>query len=115
MEATIVQPTEAPVRTDGEICAFIEGVKEVFQKYGWIQNNYGSVDRGFCLVGAIDHVRATTGRFGLVPETLKYRLARRVGHVGDETNHAIIRWNDTPGRTKEHVLRLLDEMTDCRN
>lgn len=81
---------------------------EFFKTHGWCQRAYArdASDRreswnsaratSFCLVGAAWRSGATEPR----------GLAMRLGFVDCA---AMVRWNDTPGRTKEEVMQRIAE------
>lgn len=67
----------------------------LIRENGWVQEKYGSLGEGYCLVGAVIAASGGTGR---------YHVAYRV--LTDEVENPLT-WNDTKGRTQEEVLELL--------
>ena len=78
---------------------------EVLERYGWRQGEFGETKKGFCLLGAL--------RFAYPRRTLRLlfwkRILARIGRRGSVLASATS-WNDTRGRTKTQVIRLLREL-----
>lgn len=120
MEATVldaplqVVPFTAP--SEETICAFVREVKSTIERVGWTQLRMGDYGMGFCILGAINIVaQRHPTHMSRMAHLLKVRLADRIGTGDLSVENTIARWNDSPGRTKEQVINLLDEMTDCRS
>jgi hypothetical protein len=69
---------------------------DVIKKYGWVQGHFGSIAKGFCMLGALTHV---------YPSHSKRYSA--ISCVEDVIDLSIVSWNDAPGRTKRQVLAAL--------
>lgn len=97
----------------------LDETANVLELFGWTQKIYGDVEEGFCTIGAMRRVR---NRCWATPEDMKVvreLLRITISFPPDETNRAnthwfgysnssgIIRWNDSPERTKEQVLATL--------
>lgn len=82
----------------------LEGVKDVILNYGWIKNQMGNCDTGFCLVGAIDHYLGTeelthdVTRFINIEEAIEKAAGRR-----------IVAFNDMVATSKKDVLDVIDK------
>lgn len=98
----------------------LDETANVLELFGWTQKIYGDVEEGFCTIGAMRSV--VRNRCWIAPEdtTAARDLLRiTISFPPDETNWAdthwfgysnssgIIRWNDSPERTKEQVLATL--------
>lgn len=135
MEATVLDvppqvapkltPPPAPVQVREDlICQIAAEAKARLRYSGWRQGGIGNATEGYCLLGAIIQVERTSDHDKLVmqhTQVLIERIARKIGwsgydgvHHQDLARRAIALWNDRSGNTKENVLHLLDEMTDCR-
>jgi len=92
---------------------------EVIDQYGWKQNGYGSTDEGFCLVGAyvyaktgltvgksINPLRAYETVFRCVDLASKY-----LGLAKDN----FLSWQDSPHRTKEEIIIVLEAIQGVSN
>lgn len=65
-------------------------------RFGWIQGEYGSEKKGFCLLGALDHRAITI--YDSTLDAVKQILG----------TPCTVKWNDTPGRTEQEVLEALE-------
>ena len=86
-----------------QIIRDLEGIEDVIRRQGWLQGMLGRPGGPRCIRGAIyevidgyalgcaDRVRRTVNAMGFVSET------------------ALVRFNDTPGRTKDDVLARVQE------
>lgn len=86
-----------------EAVRVLVGARQLLQR-GWIQGRAALPDRSaFCLMGALSE--GGGGRpGGLIGE----RWFALVAVLNDACGNIAQIWNDTPGRTQEDVLRLLD-------
>lgn len=117
----------AEVGTD-ELAEFLDKVADSLEKYGWIQDDAGSVTRGFCAVGAINATALNSEYWGhhswsqiLFPAQAAladYLRAEGVfdqpmwidGASSDLARHKknlIVNWNDHPDRTASDVTMAL--------
>jgi hypothetical protein len=71
-------------------------------KYGWIQGGFGGPREGFCVIGAINFVRASLAEHDLAMRAFREHLGILV--IGS--------WNDRPERTKEQVIEKLLSAAD---
>lgn len=79
----------------------------ILEKYGWIQGKSASPDRGFCLVGAIDHALRSTYKIQTDADAL---WGASLSVLRDKLQTSLlVEWNDTPGRTSAEVIHLLKE------
>ena len=83
---------------DKPVVAALKRMRRLLDR-GWIQGRL-STDKGYCLLGAWtaetengSRVRRSTGQI----------IDRLIGHSGWPA------WNDAKGRTKRHVLALIDK------
>lgn len=72
---------------------------DALRQYGWIKKDYGSKDKGFCSVGAIDFAyggdfTANNKATNLLDTYIKKKYNAR----------SIVSWNDSRKRTKRQVL-----------
>lgn len=93
----------------------LEGAVDSLQAHGWIQLDYGSKERGFCLAGAIGTARRGLGL--TFNEEVDAKIAvsgilratsRQVDHH-DHSTTCVECWNDKLGRTSEEVIDVLQE------
>ena len=86
--------------------------------YGWIQDDYGDRETGFCLTAALDEARRTPSlRLRYDHESIESGYYESVAYLQGEAEFAgyrnkegigsVSRWNDKPGRTRGEVLDLL--------
>ena len=76
---------------------------------GWTQGKYKRVVNGvecWCISGAIDKAAPDYKSNGLAFAALFHALRAYDFYLSASTN--ITEWNDTPGRTQEDVLALID-------
>jgi hypothetical protein len=73
---------------------------EVIERDGWIQGHAFQHD-GVCMVGAI----ARAGRGQQWPAGTQYQ--KMLTALFPSTGGNMVRWNDTPGRTKQQVIDAL--------
>lgn len=79
----------------------------ILEKYGWIQGKSANPDRGFCLVGAIDHALRSTYKIQTDADAL---WGASLSVLRDKLQTSLlVEWNDTPGRTGAEVIQLLKE------
>ena len=93
----------------------------ILQHYGWVQGTFylttyglrvpsikalepGDTLKACCLTGALRLVEVEDRIHGLFDRT--YDLVRQ---SAQEARWGVSNWNDTPGRTKEEVIALLDK------
>lgn len=84
---------------------------EVIRIHGWCQDiGYDEATGQYCLVGAV--VKAAIGRdLGKDQQNCHVPGTFKVYHALETlTEKSLPDWNDTHGRTKEQVLRLLDRV-----
>lgn len=75
---------------------------EVIKTYGWVQRRSGNEETGFCLIGAVYHVYNNNN---------DYFIYNKVFCALHQAIHAFpSTWNDTPGRTKKEVIKLLESI-----
>jgi hypothetical protein len=76
---------------------------------GWTQGEFKRVVDGvecWCISGAIDKAASDYKPNGLAFAALFHALRADDFYLSSSTN--LIEWNDTPGRTQEEVLALID-------
>lgn len=78
--------------------------KKLIEEYGWIQCEFGSPEKGFCLIGAIRYIG-----FQQPYTTDDYLEALYVLKKLMPTSSPVSVWNDITGRTAEEVLNVLDK------
>lgn len=81
---------------------YVDLVQQTLLAYGWVQNSYGSCDRGFCVLGAADFVSVCFG------EEYRIKLISKLHNIIPR----IVPWNDRLGRTVDDVLSVLDKCKD---
>lgn len=74
---------------------------ELIREHGWAQLRFGVDGRNFCLVGALSWAYC-----GSITLPLPRKVLLPVQALVDEP---LTTWNDTPGRTVDEVLAVLDE------
>lgn len=95
-------PTELRAMTPDEL---LDAAAAAIDRFGWIQRHMGGIDRGFCLYGALDYAHwqgREAGRLHDVETEGRAQSALR-----SVVGHAIIVWNDAPGRCKEEAIAAL--------
>jgi hypothetical protein len=73
----------------------LQAAKQALIKFGWIKNDFGNKETGFCMLGALGHVRAGSK----AEATLQSVLPR-------QTN--IAEYNDSEHRCRKHVFAAFD-------
>jgi hypothetical protein len=88
----------------------LRGGLENIRTYGWTQHEFGDINDGFCINGAVNY--AGTG------DSVWVRLEHPNFKVLQSAKHALrnvfdilflAEWNDEPGRTKEEVIALFEQ------
>jgi hypothetical protein len=74
----------------------IQDVKDILLAEGWCQGELENANGEHCLLGACDKA--------FMPVPIRQAIFDKLGGC------SIINWNDTPGRTLEEVVALLDEV-----
>ncbi len=73
---------------------------EVIEKYGWIQDRYGNINEGFCLLGAIRKAYPTEQMRGKILLHIRPFIKNEASWI----------WNDHPTRTKRQVIAMLKKV-----
>jgi hypothetical protein len=83
-----------------------ENIKDAInaiERYGWIKDDGGSIEKGFCALGAINYATRYYENYNSNIAWQEYKLARdalaRVIHT-----HHIARWNDNVCQSKDDVI-----------
>jgi hypothetical protein len=83
---------------------------DLLEKYGWIQNKYGSLRSGMCGAGAVNFALDGSARssYGWREDTIALR-SKVDGCIISvlPRNNSLVSYNDKKGRTKEQVVKLL--------
>jgi hypothetical protein len=74
----------------------LDRTADLIEETGWIQDQFGSENLGYCLAGALRRVAPASEYYDARDE-----IHKRIG-----TEHVTI-WNDAPERTKEDVIAML--------
>lgn len=79
----------------------VQRVIDRIKKHGWTQYDFGRSEGPACLMGHISHA-------------LRNPVSKRslVLGLGETVGSSVIHWNDTPGRTKQDILDILEKMKD---
>jgi hypothetical protein len=85
----------------------LQAAAAIIRERGWCQNQGSDADGGCCLARALGEAERATGATGeFVLAAMSCMHIRSLG-IKDA-----IKWNDTPGRTKEEVLELLERAAE---
>ncbi len=87
------------IRTESD---YLDAVAHYIETHGWLQRRFNDGEGNVCLRAAMTEVgtrQMELARWSLIVGGALYRIRAAVGHE--------IRWNDEPGRIKQHVLDLL--------
>jgi hypothetical protein len=82
----------------------LKNTKFLLQARGWYQGNYTDQHGRMCLVGAMN-CAAFGEAFDVRATPADQYITRALGIAGTETIGA---WNDTPGRTVDEVIGVID-------
>ena len=85
----------------------------LIRAYGWVQDEDGSTDTGFCARGALREARREMDKrscFDSESRESAFRAAWDAlnAEVSFEGFRTLSEWNDSPGRTRAEVLELFD-------
>lgn len=87
-------------RVQARAIEILQGARAALKKYGWVQSVYGSVNGGFCALGALRHsAKQRESRAHTLARKALDVVANRYGFS------SIPRYNDSDGRTRGEVLR----------
>lgn len=81
---------------------------EVIERFGWVQGETGGRNRGFCLLGALDHAIYHSG-MDVVRQQNMWHRTKSLIHELLQTS-LLAQWNDASGRTAGEVTHLLREV-----
>lgn len=94
-------------KREGEVVAPVEpwrkallDAAQYIRDHGWCQNELRNLSGNVCMVGSILFSNLQQCRNEIDPAK-----SRVMAHLG---NSSISRWNDTPGRTKEEVIAVME-------
>lgn len=99
--------------------AAVSGAIEILQTRGWCQSVYENMDGACCLMGAINtsifgnseaKVENPDFEKGLVKHQILGLVRHEVNVESALVKAGAISFNDTPGRTKEEVVAVLDRV-----
>jgi hypothetical protein len=93
---------------------FVERIIEVLKTGGWVQKAFNNPD-GCCILGACISVRIelekTVAETELMRNAFVFDLTEEIKNTGFTTDaNWVLAWNDTPGRTKEEVIAMLEKL-----
>ena len=73
------------------------------KRYGWIKYAIGNKERGFCIMGAVDHAYPVLGN-----ESWKYNDVYAA--IRSKIMVNITHWNDEVCKSKEEAIALLESI-----
>lgn len=84
--------------------------RTLLENYGWIQEDVGGAETGFCALGAVTEAvelcsSARYDAYYAARSALMYTVQSSEFGCHD----GVIQFNDAPGRTKEEVLNLFNQ------
>lgn len=105
--------------------ALLRDMASALRRYGWVQENYGSCKKGFCLVGAMEDRSGSYAAWNSASDLptvevmnalseLEASVRRALWDFGPlELGNAPIHWNDSPDRTGSEVVTMLEEVAQA--
>jgi len=95
-----------------EIAGVLENMIALIETYGWVQGHMGSVDEGFCVVGALSFSCSSDyyTNYWLL-DNVKMEINKTLRNYPEFCSRSswLQVWNDSLRTTKEEVLFVLEQ------
>ena len=94
----------------------LSAAANLIDKHGWIQHEFGNVDCGYCLTGAIDAAAydLNAGSFAIEDAEAILEDAEAI-LIADLNDPVLVSWNDDPHRTRADVVGLLNTQANLHS
>lgn len=90
-----------------EVNCLLKDARDLIREKGWVKYQYGNMDLGFCVVGAIIRAKQNRGPHVFVRSD-NNSVGEAIGFLSSIVDESVSKWNDKPGQTQEAVLELFD-------
>lgn len=105
--------------------ALLRDMASALRRYGWVQENYGSCKKGFCLVGVLEEESGSRIAWADITQPPTVEVMNELGDLETSVRRALwdfgpleignapIHWNDQPERTALEVIDMLDSVAQA--